>query len=343
MEAVALSPGGTRWLTRRTVGNGDVDDDDAYTTQFTTGDVAPNTKPYTVTALDAALPNENQMLVLTATGDSLELRMEGVYADSASRILWRRSFAALYTPTLRLLDGGTRWQVSGIKRDTGTQGSLVTLDGALDGADSRRTEVDADTLHGQSVFTYRDGSRLVMSLARNPVLATRRRSVLWTTLVALRGINITWQLSRHDRGGVHPLTSLHGAVRCWPAAEDDIALCVDQGVRGVHVLSIARNGSIIDLGMLSHRYQRASASPQGQLVASSYTDRSLAIIDVARRRALRITLPETSDSFTRDATATSNAVAVILSGNGGPRLMVYRLGSPVETAATLGTNRVTSP
>jgi hypothetical protein len=99
----------------------------------------------------------------------------------------------------------------------------------------------------------------------------------------------------------------------------------------------------VDLGVLSRRYQRATASPQGQLVASSYSDHSLAVIDVARRRALSITLPETSDSFTRDATATSNTVAVILSGNGGPRLIVYRLGSPIETAARAGTNRVTSP
>ncbi len=72
--------------------------------------------------------------------------------------------------------------------------------------------------------------------------------------------------------------------------------------------------------MLSRRYQRASASPQGQLVASSYRDRSIAVIDVARRRGLRIVLPEASDSFTRDATATSNVVALILSGTGGPLL-----------------------
>jgi hypothetical protein len=101
----------------------------------------------------------------------------------------------------------------------------------------------------------------------------------------------------------------------------------------VHVLSIARTGRVVDLGMLSRRYQRASASPQGQLVASSYSDRSLVVIDVARRRGLRIALPETQDSFTRDATATSDAVAVILSGTGGPRLEVYRLGPVLETAS----------
>jgi hypothetical protein len=172
-----------------------------------------------------------------------------------------------------------------------------------------------------------------MSLARNPLTAMRGRSVLWTTLVAMRGMNMTWQLSRQDRDGVHLLTSLHGAARCWPAAEDDVAACVDQSVRGVHVLSIARDGRIVDLGMLSRRYQRASASPQGQLVASSYMDRSLAVIDVVQRRGLRLALPSADGSVTRDATATGDAVALILSGAGGPRLVVYRLGPPLEIAS----------
>ena len=145
MDAVALSPGGTRWLTHRSVGNGDVDDDDAYTTKFTTGDVSPNATPYTVTALDAALPNETELLVLATLGDSLELRLERVHGDSAERVLWRRSFDRLYAPTLRLLDGGTRWQVSGTRTGQGIAGSLVTLDGAIDGADTRRAEVDADS------------------------------------------------------------------------------------------------------------------------------------------------------------------------------------------------------
>src|SRR5205085_10554994 len=115
------------------------------------------------------------------------------------------------------------------------------------------------------------------------MLAMRGRSTLWTTLAALRGVDMTWQVWRRDREGSHLVTSLHGYVRCWPASVDDVAVCADQSVRGVHVLSIARAGGVVDLGMLARRYQRASASPQGQLVASSYSDRSLAVIDVARR------------------------------------------------------------
>jgi hypothetical protein len=144
---------------------------------------------------------------------------------------------------------------------------------------------------------------------------------------------VTWQLSRQDRDGTHRLTSLHGAVRCWPAAAQDVAVCADQTLHGVHVLSVARNGAVVDLGMLSRRYQRASASPQGQLVASSYTDHSLAVIDVARRRGLHITLPLARGTVIRDATATGDALALALSGDGGPRLMVYRLGPLLQTAS----------
>ena len=162
--------------------------------------------------------------------------------------------------------------------------------------------------------------------------------MLWTTLSALRGFNVTWQLTRQDNAGTHLVTSLHGAVRCWPATEEDIAICVEQSVRGVHVLSIARSGAVVDLGMLSRRYQRASASPQGQLVASSYADRSLAVIDVVRKRGLRIELPTGSGAVTRDATATDDALAVALSGEGGPRLVVYRLG-PLLPAASAASSR----
>ena len=40
-----------------------------------------------------------------------------------------------------------------------------------------------------------------------------------------------------------------------------------------------------------------------------------------------------SDGFTRDVSATSNALAVVVTGEGGPRLMVYRFGPLLETAA----------
>ncbi|HEX7978825.1 MAG TPA: M48 family metallopeptidase [Gemmatimonadaceae bacterium] len=347
MDAVALSPRATRYLTHRAIGDGD---DEDYTLQFTTGDVAPRPEPYSVSALDAALPNETEMLVLAATGDSLELRLESVHADSANRVLWRRSFEKLYAPTLRLLDFGARWQVSGMRLGEGGIGALVTLDGAVHEAAGRnavvrRTELAPDTLSGQSVFTYRDGSRLVMSLARNPMLAARGRSALWTTLVALRGMNMTWKLSRQDGEGAHVLTSLRGAVRCWPAGadDDDVAMCIDQSVRGVHILSIARNGSVADLGTLSRRYQRASVSSPGLLVASSYTDRALAVVDVVPRKGLRITLPAGSGTIIRDATASGDTLALVLSGAGGPRLAVYRLGAPLETAAKRGTNPVTGP
>jgi hypothetical protein len=222
---------------------------------------------------------------------------------------------------------------------------LITLDGAVDrrGADLHHTELTAAQLPGQSVFTYRDGSRLVLTLGRNPMLAMSGRSVLWTTLVALRGINMSWQLSRQDRDGVHPLATLHGPVRCWPATEDDVAVCADQSVRGVHVMSVAHSGQAVDLGMLSRRYQRATASPQGQLVASSYADHSLAVIDVVHRRGLHIVLPPSNASIIRDATATGDAVAVLLAEEGRPRLVVYRLGPLLQTAMMSGTNRATSP
>lgn len=116
-----------------------------------------------------------------------------------------------------------------------------------------------------------------------------------------------------------------GYVRCSSGSEDDVAVRVDLGRRGAHVLSIAADGRVTDLGVLSRSDQRTTASRGGQVVVSSYRDRSLAVVDVARRRGVRAVLPDGDYTFTRDASATANEVAVVQTGQGGSRLVVYRL------------------
>lgn len=319
-----LSPGGTRYLTRRAIGGDDADDDGGRI-EIATGGIAPAAPRYAVEALDAVLPNETEMLVLAQTGDSVELRLERVEADSAQRVAWRRSLGRLSVPAIRVLDGGARWQVSGRLGGFGQGAALVTLDGALDGADVRRTEVPADSLRGQTVFTYRDGSTLVLAISRDALTDLRLRSTLWSMLAAMRGGGVAWSVWRHDRAGSHLVTRLRGYVRCSSGSEDDVAVCVDLGRRGAHVLSIAATGRVTDLGVLSRSDQRTTASRGGQVVVSSYRDRSLAVVDVARRRGVRAVLPGGDFTFTRDASATANEVAVVQTGPGGSRLIVYRL------------------
>jgi hypothetical protein len=79
------------------------------------------------------------------------------------------------------------------------------------------------------------------------------------------------------------------------------------------------------VGALSRRYERATTSRSGQVVASSYRDRSVAIVDVARRSGVRAALPEGEYSFASEMSAASDLVVAVVTGRGGARLAVYKV------------------
>ena len=335
VHSVEVSPAGTRFLTRRYVGGGEIEDADEedYATQLVTGSIPLRGKARTFMALDAALPNESELLVLDRLeGDSLELRLERHDADSASRIVWRRTLPALSGPRIQLGRGGTRWLVSG-RSIEGRRRRFVTIGGAADGTDVRRTDVPADTLYSHAVHAYGDGAMLVVSSVGSPYVPTTQRSVLRTYLSALRGDGIGWTISRHERDGVRPLAQLRGYPTCTGTLDDD-AVCVEQGRRATRVWSVARNGAIVDLGALSRRYDRAVASPSGHVVASSYNGRSIAIMDVPRRRGVRASLPAGDYSYLREVHATDGRVAAVLGSEQGMRIAVYRLEPTARDVVT---------
>jgi Zn-dependent protease with chaperone function len=326
-HSIELSPRGTRYLAQRALGE---DDEESYTMQIATGSVAPGEPAHTLTAIDAVLPNETEILVLADAGDdSLELRLERVLGDSAQRVVWRRPLTDLVDPRLRLIGGGTGWQVGGYRR-VGEATSFITLSGRLDGSDIHRVELPADTLRGRPLYSFLDGSTLVVGVVPNALMNARRRSPLLASLAALRGAAIAWTIWRHDRDGGHVVARLRGYGQCFGSAEEDVAVCLDQGVRGTHIWSVARAGQGVAVGALSRRYERSTVSPSGQVVASSYRDRSVAIVDVARRSGVRAALPRGDYSFASEMSATSDLVAAVLSEREGARLAVYR----VEAAAS---------
>jgi Zn-dependent protease with chaperone function len=325
VHEVEVSPGGTRFLTRRYVGDDGGDEED-YSTQLVTGRIPLDRPTRTLTAIDAAMPNESELLVLDRMDDdSLELRLERHDADSTSRVVWRDTLPAISEPRIQLDVPHGRWIVSGRLTERRLR-RFVTIGGAMDGTDVQRIEVPADTLYGSPVHAYRDGATLVVRQApRSDLLAPQPRSVVRTYLMALRGDMISWTLSRYERDGSHALARLRGFPTCASTPNDDVAACVEQRRRGTHLWSVARQGAVVDLGKLSSRYERASATPNGHVVASTYTGRSLAIIDVARRRGVRTSLPSGDYSHLSEASATDARVVAVLVGEQGARIAVYRL------------------
>ena len=329
----ALSPEGTRFLTRRYVGD-EEDEDGVYTTQIATGSVRAAGPTRTFTAIDAALPNEREVLVLAATpSDSIELRLERQDADSASRLVWRRALPRLADAHLRLDAHGTRWIVRG-RRSDGDGFRLATLTGAVAGGEVQQVDVPADSLRGQVVHSYRDGAALVIGVAPPDVDVLRRRPVVAMYLAMLRGSAMDWTIWRYERAGSRAVLRLRGYTTCAGMADDDVAVCVEQRQRATHLWRVARDGGVVDLGGLPSRYDRAVANAGGHVVASSYRGNAIAIVDVAHRRGVRTSLPTGDYTYLREVSATDAAVVALLGTQQGLRLAVYRL----EAAA--GTDRV---
>ena len=324
VHEVDVSPGGTRFVTRRYVGDEDGDAED-YSTQLVTGRIPLDGPMRTFTAIDAAMPNESDLLVLDRLNDeSLELRLERADADSESRVVWRDTLPALAEPRIQLDVAGGRWLVSGRLTERRVR-RFVTIGGSVDGTDVQRADVPADTLYGRPVHAYGDGATLVVAQAPRSMPPAAQRSVMSSYLWALRGDAIGWTLSRYERDGSQTLTRLRGYPTCASTLGDDVAVCVEQSRRGTHLWSVARRGAVVDLGRLSRRYDRASATPSGHVVASTYGGRALAIIDVERRHGVRTSLPSGDFSYLGEVSATDARVVAVLGGTQGTRIAVYRL------------------
>jgi hypothetical protein len=329
-----VSPGGTRFVTRRWVGNADAEGT-AYSRQIVTGSIPLHGPVHTLSALDAVLPNERELLVLDRAGDdSLELRLERHDADSTRRIVWRRVLSALVGPHLRLDARGTRWIVSGHQQN-GQQHRLATVSGAIDGTDVREVAVPADTVRGQAVFSFRDGATLVVGASPRNLGALYGRSIVASYIAALRGDALTWTLWRLERGGSRAVSSLRGYPTCAASSEDDVAVCVEQGRRTTRVWRVARD-SLVDLGTLSRRYDRATAGQGGTVVASSYSGGAIAVVDAARRRGIRTSLPAGDHSYVREISGANHVVVAVLGTAQGLCLALYRVEatSPVGQIAT---------
>ena len=135
---------------------------------------------------------------------------------------------------------------------------------------------------------------------------------------------IVWTLWRFDRDGSHAVKGLSGYPTCAAAADDAAAICVEQGRRTTHLWRAERN-AIVDLGTLSRRYDRATASDGGTVVASSYRGHAVAVVDAMRRRGVRTSLPVRDYSWVREISASDSTVVALLSTQQGMRIAVYRI------------------
>jgi hypothetical protein len=238
-------------------------------------------------------------------------------------------------PRLQLRDRGARWLVSGLRVDEPRR-TFVTISGAVEGGDVRLAEVPADTLYGQTLYSYGDGTTLVASVTRPLRVPSERPSLFRTYLTVLSGGGVGWTISRYERQGNRAMSSIRGYPSCAGTLDGDVAVCVEQWRRASRLWSIPRSGDPVDLGRLPSRYDRVRASPGGHVVGSSIDGRSVAVVDVAHRRGVRTSIPAGHYDYVRELTATNGGVVAVFGGPGGMRMAVYRLdpaaGEPAVVA-----------
>jgi hypothetical protein len=321
---VELSPRGTRVLVRRITGYDATEV--GPSARFTTAPIPARGAPRTVDAIDAALVSETEMLVLThPDGDSLELRLENVASDSgAAPVAWRQRIPALRQAHLTVRASARRWQVAGRREVQGAE-RWLSVSGSIGGGDVALADVPLDTLRGTPVFSFADGSVLLNSIS---VGAMHGGSSMLSMLALTLGENaIAWSLWRYDRDGRHLIGSLRGAPRCSAGVEDDVALCVDASERGTHVWSLHRTGTPMTLATFPGRFDRANLGADGRVVASSFRDQSLVVVDPATKRGVRTSLPLDEYEYAMSVSSSPGGLAALLRGTTGSRVALYRLTS----------------
>jgi hypothetical protein len=99
---------------------------------------------------------------------------------------------------------------------------------------------------------------------------------------------------------------------------------VAPGVPSPRLWRVARD-TVVDLGNLARRYDRATTSDGGSVVASSYRGHAIAIVDAMRKRGVRTALPTSDYSYVREISASDSTVVALLSGKQGMRMAIYRM------------------
>jgi hypothetical protein len=134
-----------------------------------------------------------------------------------------------------------------------------------------------------------------------------------------------WQLWRIDRGGRKPVASLKGFLACANEEIDLTALCVDQSRQGIQLWRVTSAGQMSEVSRFSRSFDRVSLGTGSTLAASSYSAKSVALVDASARVATRVQLPLAAGEFPTEVLWAPGGAVALVAGRGGSRIVLYRL------------------
>lgn len=300
--SVDLSPTGQRLLIRR------YDNGRPNANRYMLRSIDGSTRE--VLGVQAAFADDDRVLVLRSTGDSLSLQLER--ADSANAV-WSVALPPILGPRLRVSPHDGAWSIVGQDDEND---SLVVVSGRIDSAKAivRRLKSMATPMGATAIF--RVGSRLVVpsydvgNLGANPF-----------SLLAMMTPRATlWEITDAGRKQIGEMT---GFPLCGDA-DDGSAACVVRQQGQSEVWTLADTGAPRMVGRLSlDDVMRASPGP-GPRVTAIQKDAAI-ILDAASGRVTRIRLPADS-GFAMEAHSVPGRLAVLRrKTDGGSTIVLYRI------------------
>jgi Zn-dependent protease with chaperone function len=309
-----LSPDGKRFIvsrveTRRRRANGP-------TPQLTL--VTFDASRRDLSAVGAAFVDSTRLLLLRDVGDSLELVLEPVDADS---VLWRAALPALAGPSLFVSPSDGTWTVTG---DDERDDSTVVLSGAIGrGAVHVRRLGALEAMENSPPMVFGGGARVVLA-----TYGRRTTSPLIFTLLGAYGLRSElWQI---DSTGQRRVATLDGFPECGHP-DAGRALCLTRGRNRAEVWTVSERGEVRSLGTLggggTGTTGVASIGPGGRL-AFATIDGKVKIVDTNAGSVTTVVLPDVAPnapSYVSALGAAPGYVATMRHEGQRVRVTLYRV------------------
>jgi hypothetical protein len=272
--------------------------------------------------------SETVLALGAATDDSVEVRAEGISANSAGEvaIAWRERVPSLEAPQL-IVDRGRRWWLV-VGRSADDAAFVVVADtfGGVQPRTFRLAAHDAQAESGettvQPLAAFPNGSAIWMTLGG---LHTGSDE-LTTVLLAMTG-SIRWELLGTDAAGERFLADLDGIPICGSEIESNAALCFDRSANATHVWRATASSTIQQITELPPSFDLVHIESANRLSAAERFGARLILVDAATRRAARLTLPganpRASGGWTADVVARGNFVLVLSGSRDGATVSRY--------------------
>ena len=244
------------------------------------------------TAVTIAFVDDETLVVLdSASGDSLEVRGERIVPDTDGRpsILWRERLPAVEAPQLQLDRSRGKWLVLG--RGDGDWSFVVA----------------SDTLGGATPHIIRLGSASpndVGETLTQPLAAFVDGSAIWSTLPRMRGpgafatpfllalaASPRWEIRGSDSSGDRFLADVSGFPACGSELDERGALCVERSTSGANIWRAPSALMLTRVATLPPVFDLVHGEGTDAVAAAERFGQRAAVIDVANRRAYRLTLP----------------------------------------------------